>query len=209
MGVTIHYHGGLDDPAQLDAALAMLREECKRRNWPYQDHDFEARGTFETYSVRSVPSDLPGMDDGIVETDDVELDTRWRGLIIEPHPDSESLALMFDPCNGRLMMLMSVDDSHSLSYDLSIKTQFAPAETHVAVCEVLHRLQREFGAANLHVNDESGYYDDGDLDRLLNMRKIIDDAIHNPELIVRLTRWATAGNKVEPPDSEQLAGRVN
>ena len=59
MGVTIHYHGGLDDPAQLNAALAMLRVECQQRGWPYRAHDFSARGTFETYSVRSVPSDLP------------------------------------------------------------------------------------------------------------------------------------------------------
>ena len=46
MGVTIHYHGGLDDPAQLEAALAMLRDECERRGWPYRARDFEARGTF-------------------------------------------------------------------------------------------------------------------------------------------------------------------
>jgi hypothetical protein len=35
MGVTIYYHGGLDDPAQLEAALVMLREECERRGWPF------------------------------------------------------------------------------------------------------------------------------------------------------------------------------
>lgn len=209
MGVTIHYHGGLDDPARLDAALAMLRAECEQRNWPYHAHDFEARGTFETSLVRSVPSDLPGLDDGVVETDYVELDTRWRGLIIEPHPDSESLVLMFDPQTGRLMMLMSLASGDSLSYDLHIKTQFAPVETHIEVCEVLHRLQREFASANLHVNDESGYFDTDDLEALLKMRHIIEQAMNNPELIVRLTRWATAGDRVEPPDAEQLARRLN
>lgn len=209
MGVTIHYHGGLDDPAQLEAALAMLRAECKQRNWPYRAHDFKASGTFETYSVRSVPSEIPGVDDGVVETDYVELNTRWRGLIIEPHPESEHLVLMFDPSNGRLMMLMDVADGHSLSYHLFIKTQFAPVETHVAVCEVLHRLQSEFGRKNLRINDESGYYDSGDLEPLLKMRKIIEDVINDPELVLRLTRWATTGDRVEPPDEEQLAGRLN
>ena len=209
MGVTIYYHGGLDDPAQLAAALAMLREECERRGWPYRARDFEARGTFETYSVRSVPGDLPGVDDGVVETGFVELDTRWRGLIIAPHSESESLVLMFDPGSGRLMMLMSSAGSRSISYDLSVKTQFAPVETHVAICEVLHRLQQEFGRANLHVDDESGYFDSGDLEPLLRMRKLIDDAIHNPELIMRLTRWATTGQRAEPPDEEQLSRRLN
>ncbi len=209
MGVTIHYHGGLDDPAQLDAALAMLRAECEQRGWPYHAHDFSARGTFKTYSVRSVPSDLPGLDDGVVETNYVELDTRWRGLIIEPHPESERLVLMFDPSNGRLMMLMDVAGGRSLSYDLFIKTQFAPVETHVAVCEVLHRLQREFGQKNLHVNDESGYFDTGDLEALLKMRKIIEDAMNNHALSLRLTRYATAGDEVQPPDEDELAGRLN
>ena len=51
MGVTIHDHGGLDDPAELDAAPAMLRAEYRQRGWPYRAHDFSARGTFETYFV--------------------------------------------------------------------------------------------------------------------------------------------------------------
>jgi hypothetical protein len=209
MGVTIHYHGGLDDPARLDAALAMLRTECQQRGWQYHEHDFEARGTFETYTTRSVPSDLPGMEDGIIETEYVELDTRWRGLIVEPHSDSESLVLMFDPQTGRLMMLMSVDSGKSLSYDLSIKTQFAPVDTHIAVCEVLRRLQREFGSDSLHVHDESGYFDTGDLEALLKMRHSIEQAMNNPELIERLVRWATAGERVMSPDADQLAGRLN
>lgn len=139
----------------------------------------------------------------------MELNTRWRGLIIQPHPESESLVLMFDPQTGRLMMLMDVPGGHSLSYDLFIKTQFAPVETHVAVCEVLHRLQAEYARENLRVNDESGYYDTGDRDALIKMRQIIDDALNNPELLARLARYATAGDEVEPPDEEQLADRLN
>ena len=70
-------------------------------------------------------------------------------------------------------------------------------------------LQREFGQKNLHVNDESGYFDSGDLEPLLKMRGIIEEAMNNPELILRLTRWATTGDRVEPPDEEELAGRLN
>ena len=96
-----------------------------------------------------------------------------------------------------------------MAYDLSVKTQFAPVETHVAVCEVLHRLQQEFGRENLHVDDESGYFDSGDLGPLLCMRKLIDDALNHPDLIMRLTRWATTGKRAKPPDEEQLSRRLN
>ncbi len=138
MGVTIHYHGGLDDPTQLDLALAMLRTECDQRGWSYDEHDFEASGTFETYTFRTVPTDLPGLDDGIVETDYVALDTRWRGLMIDPHPDCEPLFMMFDPQTGRLMMLMDIANGQSLSYNLSTKTKFAPVENKIAISEFLH-----------------------------------------------------------------------
>jgi hypothetical protein len=209
MGITIHYHGGLDDPAQLDAALTMLRAECQRRSWPYDEHDFEASGTFETYTFRTVPTDLPGVSDSIADTEYVELDTRWRGLIIDPHPDCEALFMMFDPQTGRLMMLMDIADGHSLSYQLGTKTQFAPVDTHIAICEVLHRLQADFGAANLHVNDEGEYFDTGNVKTLMQKRGIIEQAMNNLELITGLTRWATAGDPLEPPDAEQLSNRLN
>jgi hypothetical protein len=44
---------------------------------------------------------------------------------------------------------------------------------------------------------------------LLRLRQSIDDALNNPELIARLIRYTTAGDEVEPPDAEELAGRLN
>ena len=96
MGVTIHYRGALDDPARLDAALAMLRQECERRGWPYRELDIKAQGPHETYTFRDVSGPLPGWTDTITETGMVELDTRWRGLSIDPHLKCESLLMMFD-----------------------------------------------------------------------------------------------------------------
>ncbi|MBI5568143.1 MAG: hypothetical protein HY870_24825 [Chloroflexi bacterium] len=96
-----------------------------------------------------------------------------------------------------------------LSYHLGTKTQFAPPETHLAICEVLHRLQAEFGAANLHVNDEGEYFDTGNVKTLMKKRGVIKQALNNLELITGLTRWATAGDPLEPPDAEQLARRLN
>lgn len=57
--------------------------------------------------------------------------------------------------------------------------------------------------------DESGYDETGNLEALMRLQQSIDDALNNLELIARLTRYATAGNEVELPDAEQLAGRLN
>ena len=209
MGVTIHYHGALDDPTQLDHALKMLKDESDRRGWPYRELDFEASGPFEYETTHTVPGPLPGWEDIIAETHIIELDTRWRGLIIEPHAECEGLVLMFDPKEARLMMLMSIGDSESLSYYLSVKTQFAPVETHVAVCEVLHRLQNEYGRNNFVVKDESEFFETGNLDELLRVRHVIEGALNNPELIARLAKLATIDQELELPDDDDLKSRRN
>ncbi len=209
MGVTIHFHGALDDPAQLDAALAMLQEECERRGWPYRSLDFEVRGPHEMYTFHQAPGPLPDWTDVITETEIVELDTRWRGLSIEPHPDCESLLMLFDECDARLMLLTTVGDTNSVSYYMSVKTQFAPPEIHVAVCEVLHRLQDEFGREKLIVYDESGYFQAQDMEALLKMRGAIETAMNDIEMITRVVQLGAIGKEVEPPDEDVLYERRN
>jgi hypothetical protein len=209
MGVAIHYRGALDDPAQLDNALTMLKAECDRRKWPYRELDFEASGPFEYETTHTVPGPLPGWEDIIAETHIIEMDTRWRGVIIEPHEECEGLVLMFEPKEARLMMLMSIGETQSLSYYLSVKTQFAPVEIHVEICDVLHRLKNEFGSTQLIVQDESEYFDRQDLEALLKMRGTIERAMQNTELITRLAMLATIDQEVEPPSEDDLKKRFN
>jgi len=209
MGVTIHFHGALDDPAQLDAALAMLQAECERRGWPYRSLNFEARGPHEMYTFREASGPLPDWTDVITETEVVELDTRWRGLSIEPHPDCESLLMLFDECDARLMLLTTAGGTNSMSYFMSVKTQFAPPEIHVAVCEVLHRLQDKFGREKLIVHDESGYFQTQDMAALLKMRGAIEAAMNNLEAITRVVQLGTIGSEVEPPNEGTLYERRN
>ncbi len=209
MGVTIHFHGALDDPRQLDAALAMLQSECERRGWPYRSLNFEVRGPHETYTCREAPGPLPGWTDVITETEIVELDTRWRGLSIESHPDCESLLMLFDECDARLMLLTTVGDTNSVSYSMSVKTQFTPPEIHVAICEVLHRLQDEFGREKLIVHDESGYFQTQDMEALLKMRGTIEAAMNDIETITRVVQLGAIGDELGPPDGDALYERRN
>ena len=209
MGVTIHFHGALDDPVQLDAALAMLQAECERRGWPYRSLNFEVRGPHEMYTFHQVPGPLPDWTDVITETEIVELDTRWRGLSIEPHPDCESLLMLFDECDARLMLLTTAGGANSVSYYMSVKTQFAPPEIHVGVCEVLHRLQDEFGREKLIVHDESDYFQTQDMAALLKMRGDIEAAMNDIETITRVVQLGAIGSEVEPPGEDVLYERRN
>jgi hypothetical protein len=44
MGMTIHYHGRMDDPARLDDALAVIREWCADHEWPCRWLDIKVEG---------------------------------------------------------------------------------------------------------------------------------------------------------------------
>src|SRR5512136_2097031 len=96
---------------------------------------------------------------------------RWRGLSIDPHPRCESLLMMFDERTAQIMQLIDAGPTQSVVYSQSVKTQFAPPEIHVAICEVLHRLQNDYGRG-LVVNDEGGYFDTQAMGALLQPREI-------------------------------------
>ena len=195
MGMTIHYHGRLDDPDRLDDALAMIRAWCEDYEWPCRWLDFELKGPHITF------------EDG--EEHIVELDTRWRGWTIQPHPKCESLLLAFDD-DARLMMCFdAADGERMVMYSLFVKTQFAPPLTHIEICELLHRLQDEFARQGLVVNDEGGYFETGDEKRLLELRETIEQAMDvlKDALDSGQDWWVDASDV--PPDPGDLDSRRN
>jgi len=163
MGITIHYHGRLDDPLRIDDALAMIRAWCADHEWPCRWLEFEVKGSHITY-----------VDD---EERRVELDTRWRGWTIQPHPECESLLLAFDDAARLMMCFDAADGERMVMYSLFVKTQFAPPQVHIEICELLHRLQSEFARRGLVVSDEGEYFETGDEDRLIEMRGIIEQGM--------------------------------
>lgn len=72
-----------------------------------------------------------------------------KGIEIQPHENSEPLHLVFDK---------------ELYVQDYIKTQFAPVEVHVAVSNLLKRLETYF--ERFEVTDEGEYYDTNDLEKL-------------------------------------------
>ena len=97
--------------------------------------------------------------------------TYWgpvSGIEIQPHCDSEPLRLEFD------------SDLYVQDY---IKTQFAPFDVHVQVCELLHLLDSFF--EDLKVEDEGEYFQTNDLSLLTKYRddvsEVINEYLANPK----------------------------
>jgi hypothetical protein len=71
------------------------------------------------------------------------------GVCLRPHPDSEPLLLEFDS---------------DLEMQYFCKTQFAPAQVHVEIVEMLRELAPHF--EDFAVQDEGGYWETGDREHL-------------------------------------------
>jgi len=195
MGMTIHYHGRLDDPARLDEALTAIRDWCEDYEWPCRWLDFELKGPYTTF------------DDG--EERVVELDTRWRGWTIQPHPKCESLLLAFDD-DARLTMCFDAAGGEGMvMHSLFVKTQFAPPQVHIDICQLLRLLQERYAREGLVVSDEGEYFETGDEERLLELRRAIEEGMDTVEKALKEggDLWMDASDM--PLDQDDLNRRRN
>lgn len=167
MGITIHYSGKLDDPRVLPQLLAEARHFCFQRRWRYLDVDDRIIGK---------------LDNG-VPVDDV-----MRGIIIKPHPNSESVYLTFNQ-DGELCFYMPLAKPGHFWQNklLFTKTQFAPLDVHISICE-LFTLIRDKYFPGLQVVDEGEYWETHDLARLAENFETLNtftnkiaDALQNPD----------------------------
>lgn len=167
MGITIHYSGKLDDSRVLPPLLVEARHFCFQRRWRYIDVDDRIIGK---------------LDDG-TSVDDV-----LRGIIIRPHPNSESVYLTFNQ-NGELCFYIpQATPGHFWENKLLFtKTQFAPLDVHISICELLALIRDKY-FPSLQVIDEGEYWETRDLTRLARnfetLNTLIDqiaDALNDPD----------------------------
>lgn len=147
MGLTIHYRGHARGRASQEAILAITERFAARRRWAIKNIDGEEPAIFEALGEGTEGAARPGP---------------VRGIIATPHPDCESLILLFD---GALWMRGST------------KTQFSPLQHHVELVRLLRELAPHF--TDLEVTDEGEYWETGDLATLIArmgfLRNAIDD----------------------------------
>jgi hypothetical protein len=153
MGITIHYSGKLDDARVLPDLLLAAKHFCFQRKWEYAEIDERIIGQVE----RWIPSD-----DEEIHTQIAPIDDTLRGLIIQPHAESESVWLTFNQ-HGELCFYMPLQKTGTYWENklLFTKTQFAPLDIHIAICELLHLIQDRY-FPSLQVSDEGEYWETRD-----------------------------------------------
>jgi hypothetical protein len=159
MGITIHYSGKAKSKRAVEKIMGIAMAMGAEHEWrcaQVEDPDGEIlRPIFD-------PDGTAGNGSGIEE---------YHGpvsmLVASPGEGCESLRLMF---------------GNDLRMDGFTKTQYGPIETHVRICEVLRAIEPHF--ETLHVIDEGGYWETGDLKELDERRQTLFDVV--AELKVKL-----------------------
>jgi hypothetical protein len=123
MGITIHYSGSINSPSRIDNFCDELADIADSMQWPF--HRINTIADF-------------------ADSDETGPSTDLNGIILELHPDCESLAFLFDS-SGQLRsptLLMSEPfDTDNYNW---IKTQFAGPKIHIAVVKLLKYLQKVY-----------------------------------------------------------------
>ena len=153
MGITIHYHGKITD---LDRV-----EEFEDR---VVDMALEIGAAVQIWRSSSDHDSLRVV----------------RGLILDVSPGQEPTSLLISP-EGWLIPLHEIEDAETGALTepphCFVKTQFGSVEGHVAVVELLTFLKQEF-FPTLNVSDESGYWEDRDIERFVEKFTSLRTAIY-------------------------------
>ncbi|MFO7876402.1 MAG: hypothetical protein R6U55_07485 [Desulfovermiculus sp.] len=155
MGITIHYRGKLNDPAEIDAVTDIVQQRAVAKGWSWThiDDDWDAEVDAQLVHTSKGHLELTGH-------------AGLKGFSLDIDPKCEVVPLLFDS-SGYLRSIFSFFDLGSArdGDTIAVKTQFAPPEAHIQIIELLRELKQRF-IADLEVMDEGEYWETEDRDLL-------------------------------------------
>jgi len=172
MGITIYYKGKLKDLSNLDRLKDDLKDFAQIMDWKWDELD----------------EDFDGPDDAHLEIEEGRAQIKGhlplKGLSLRLHSDCESFSVYFDKEGNLTDPVMYVFKKEgrfdSENAYLSVKTQFAPPEIHIAIIQLLRFLKKRY-IPNLEVIDEGGYWETSDKTELENRLQLINEGLDKLE----------------------------
>lgn len=170
MGITIHYRGRLDHPERIVDLTKECADFCGILHWPCDTFD----DCWETAPWARLDRTGSGLE--------IAGNLGLKGILFKPHENSESVSLC---CDARGFLYSPAVKAFQLEEGapeetpqwISVKTQFAPPSTHIAIVKLLRHIKNRY-VGDLEVNDEGGYYETGNADQLASgmerLRRLMD-----------------------------------
>jgi hypothetical protein len=174
MGVSLHYKGKIKSNDMIPSMVAEVQDICDTNGWSYQ--------IFEDGMFRRLGKNEDLIDAYMADEEEESLkkpDLGLRGISFRPHEESESVSLLFDE-NGILksvlMQLFPEVQGHLKQPWAFTKTQFAGAEAHIKIVNLLVYLKKKY-FKSFTLKDDGGYFPDMDENALRERIGFIDNAM--------------------------------
>lgn len=176
MGLSFHYRGRLKSADTLSALVEEVEDICKVLNWKcsvfeteYPDNKFVTPINDADYGILFSPPSCEPI--SLVFDSEGKIYTPWLKEILNKHKSGEvkviTVKLNLDDENPEPEISEESEDFDPLDlvYSISVKTQFAGAESHVQLMELLRYLSEKY-LTEFHIQDESDYWNTRNAEKL-------------------------------------------
>lgn len=168
MGLSIHYRGSLTDKRRINDFIDEVEDIAQSLEWPFRvlDDSWAQKPDANLTTNSAGQAEITG-------------NLGLKGVLFTP-PKCESVSLCFN-ASGELSSMMNVimsaeDDYMDAMSWISVKTQFAGAEVHIAIVKLLRYLKGKY-LHDLEVDDEGDYWETGDAKLLGQKLDFLGDMI--------------------------------
>ena len=181
MGLAFHYSARIRKQELIKPLMTEVEDICQSMNWEYTLWDEICE-----FPATSIPKE-PGTGD--------PKSIHLQGILFTP-PECETVSLLFTP-TGRMTALPNLLSAESyvangldidLIYTVSVKTQYAGVDLHVALMNLFKYLEGKY-LTDMEVDDEGEYWGRMDKDHLKKrfaanwaVINVVKDALSNAEL---------------------------
>jgi len=186
MGITINYRGKIDDLSEVDHLSGELQDFAGILNWDHQlwTEDWSQPNT----ASMSKEGDIVRVNGNIP----------IRGITLYPHEKCEPLSITFSKegylASSITMVLAAENRVKPDESWQTVKTQFAPIDTHIAIIKLLRFIKTRY-ISNLEVVDEGCYWQSDDINELESRLETVADAIDTFEDSLKLIPRGVLENK--------------
>lgn len=169
MGLSLHYKGSLTDKRQLNPLVEELEDIANSLQWKARvfdepwDQKPDARLEQDSMGKNQIVGNL-----GL------------KGITLYPHPECEPIYFCFSASGvmtSPVQVALSAADGYPVTPTwISVKTQFAGPNIHVAIIKLLRYLSGKY-LHDLEVEDEGGYWATGDYEEMVRRMGFLQEGI--------------------------------
>lgn len=184
MGICIHYSGRIANKQQLPSLIDEVEEIAKAEGWEYEifernfpDENPDAERNDEIYGIDFTPEGSESVSFSFLNTGEMScimLLALWGNFETESTYETETETFGHDGSYDYDTETTTMDKAfyEKMLRTVSVKTQYAGAQTHAKVIEIMRFISNKY-LTDFNLSDEANYWETGSVDELnKNFKKL-------------------------------------